>query len=78
MDEIKPDKAGKAAAAANSFGWPEEPFAQEVARSQDGNTILFRASLPLAEGSVEWSEPVRFMFERRDDGTFDMVMTNAI
>ena len=68
----------KSDSAANSFGWPEETFAEEVARSQDGNTILFRVSFPLAAGSVDWSEPVRFMFERRDDGTFDMVMTNVV
>lgn len=58
------------------FDWPEQTFAEEVARSQDGDTILFRVSVPLSV-DADWSVPLRFRFKRRDDGTYSLLMTEA-
>lgn len=56
--------------------WNEEPFAEEVARSIDGDTLLFRVIAPIAR-KQEWSEPMRFLFQRRDDGTYELVFRHA-
>ena len=53
-------------------------FAEEVARSEDGRTILFRVSRELAElAGDKFYDPVRFRFVKRDDGTYEMECQRA-
>lgn len=58
-----------------SAPWYEQPFAEEVARALDGDSILFRVVTPLAQyRSERWSEPVIFRFFEREDGTYELRM----
>jgi hypothetical protein len=50
-------------------------FASEVGR--DSGVIQFLVSAGLIDDWREWSEPVRFRFEVRGDGLYDMVLQRA-
>ncbi len=59
-------------AASTCHDW--EGFAEQIAQSRDGQTLLFRVTRELAATSAWSDEAVRFRFEPRDDGTYEMVM----
>ncbi len=53
-----------------------EGFAEQIAQSRDGQTLLFRVSRPLdalAE-QQDWVGPVYFRFFEMTDGTYELRM----
>ncbi len=53
-----------------------EGFAEQIAQSRDGQTLLFRVSRPLAEqvAKQDWDGPVYFRFFEMTDGTYELRM----
>jgi hypothetical protein len=64
-------------ASEHTFKWPEQSFAEEVARAQDGRSILFRVTPEVMMATDGWSEPVCFRFVSRVDGTYEMELMYA-
>jgi hypothetical protein len=52
-----------------------EPFASSIGRSEP-HAVTFQVSDAFLDAAhrEDWSDPVQFRFELRDDGRYDLVM----